>query len=395
MPLVDVMLTQRESSMTGKVIGVAVVIVLHLGGCNSEEKTTSRKQVTSLGNSIRIKPETMPKVRIGTPELIDTADRWQVAGQIGVNEHELLYHVSAYMTGRITKIHAVLGDKVKEGTVLAHISSPQLTKAQLNYLSALSQKRLTEKALERAHGMLEAHVISAAEVDRRQSDFEIAAAELDAAADHLRLLGVDNDVLKKLAAETHIFPSLAITSPKRGVVIERNVTVGQVVEPSDQLFRIADLSSVWVVGAVPEQFVRNVEIGKKVEIFVPALSYARLEGHIVFVADMVNPATRTVEIKTEVENPQRELKPSMLATMYISERPHENLAVPEGAVVREGSRDYVFTTSDNSLFQRIPVNLGPEIRGMRPVLKGLDPQQRIVLEGATSLEIMRQEVPHH
>ena len=130
---------------------------------------------------------------------------------------------------------------------------------------------LTQKAAERAHHLLAADVIAVAEVERRESELEVARAELEAAKDQLRLLGVDSAVLKELSKQGHILPSVTINSSRNGIVIARNVIVGQVVQPADQLFGVADLSSVWVVGDVPEQIARNVRIGQHVEIHVPAL----------------------------------------------------------------------------------------------------------------------------
>jgi cobalt-zinc-cadmium efflux system membrane fusion protein len=325
------------------------------------------------------------RIKIGYPTLVDIADRLEVPSQIAVNEHGLLFHVSTYVTGRIIEIHAMLGDRVEAGAALAHISSPEFTRAQLAYLSASSKTMLAERVAERARQMLEVDVIAAAEVERRESDLQVARAELEAAGDHLRLLGVDSGMLRDLARRGRILPSVAITVPKSGVVIERNINIGQVVQPSDKLFKVADLTSVWAVGAVPEQVARNVQTGQHVEIHVPALGDASFDGLIVFVADTVNPLTRTVELKTEVDNPKRQLKPSMLATMHINDNPHKSLVVPEEAVVREANQDHVFLSLGNNRFLRVPLDLGPEVDNVRPVLRGLTLGQSIVVEGAIAL----------
>jgi cobalt-zinc-cadmium efflux system membrane fusion protein len=159
-----------------------------------------------------------------------------------------------------------------------------------------------------------------------------------------------------------------------------------VVQPADPLFGVADLSSVWVVGDVPEQIARNVRVGQHVEIYVPALGDKSYDGLIVFVADTVNPLTRTVMVRTMVENPQRKLKPDMLATMHVMDTAHKSLVVPETAVVREANRDYVFLAQGNNRFLRVPVELGPEVADMRPVIQGLSAEQNIVVDGAFDLD---------
>jgi cobalt-zinc-cadmium efflux system membrane fusion protein len=197
---------------------------------------------------------------------------------------------------------------------------------------------------------------------------------------------VDSDVLRELANKGHILPSVTINASRKGIIIGRNVVIGQVVQPADQLFQVADLSSVWVVGDVPEQIARNVQVGQHVEIHVPALGDINFDGLIIFVADTVNPLTRTVMVRTMVENSQRRLKPDMLATMHITDNPHRSLAVPETAVVREANRDYVFLSQGNNRFLRIPVELGPEVADVYPILKGLTIDQKIVIDGAFHLD---------
>ena len=373
-----------------KGLGAAVLIAL-LSGCGGGEPSSAPKkeEASSTGhadvNSVTLKPEMAQRVKIGHPTMVDIADKLQVPSQVEVDEYRLV-RVGANVTGRIVDVYAMLGDNVMAGAALARISSPELTQAQLAYLRASSRTTLAEKAAERACHMLSADVIAVAEVERRESELQVSRAELSAAMDQLRLLGMDSTTLGELATKGHILPSVAISVPLGGVVIERNVAIGQVVQPSDQLFRVADLSSVWVVGDVPEQIARNVRVGQHVEIHVPALGDVSLDGLIIFVADTVNPLTRTIMVRTVVENPQRKLKPDMLATMHITDNPHKSLVVPETAVVREANRDYVFLAQGNNRFLRVPVELGPEVADMRPVLKGLGSEQTIVVDGAFHLD---------
>ncbi len=327
----------------------------------------------------------MPRIKIGQPMMMDLADRLEVPSQVEVDE-ERLVRIGSYVTGRIIKLYVTLGDSVNAGAPLARISSPELTQAQLAYLRAASRTVLAQKAAERAHHLLAADVIAVAEVERRESELEVARAELEAAKDQLRLLGVDSAVLKGLAKTGHILPSVTINASRSGIIIERNVIIGQVVQPADQLFQVADLSSVWVVGDVPEQIARNVQVGQHVEIHVPALGDINFDGLIIFVADTVNPTTRTVMVRTMVENSQRKLKPAMLATMHITDTAHKSLVVPETAVVREANRDYVFLAQGDNRFLRVPVELGAEVADMLPVMKGLTIEQNIVVDGAFHLD---------
>lgn len=376
--------------ITMGITGAVIIAALLAAGCGGREEAASPDKETAPQkpedvNSITIRPEMIPRIKIGQPIMVDLADKMQVPSQVEVDE-ERLARIGSYVTGRIVDLYVMLGDNVVAGQPLARLTSPELTQAQLAYLRAVSRTVLTEKAAERARQMLAADVIAVAEVERRESELEVARAELEAAKDQLRLLGVDSAVLKEVAKEGHILPSVTINASRSGTVIARNVIIGQVVQPADPLFGVADLSSVWVVGDVPEQIARNVRVGQHVEIHVPALGDKSYDGLIVFVADTVNPLTRTVMVRTMVENPQRKLKPDMLATMHVMDTAHKSLVVPETAVVRDSNRDYVFLSQGNNQFLRVPVELGPEVASMRPVIQGLSAEQNIVVDGAFDLD---------
>lgn len=365
-------------------------IVFLFSGC---DKSQEKQNVTSPTeekdiNSITVRPELAARLKIGQPTFIDLADKILVPSRVQVDE-ERTAQIGSYVTGRIINMFVILGDYVKAGDRLARITSPDLTQAQLSHLRALSRVIVTQKASERARHLLAADVIPLAEVERRQSELEIAQAELSASTDQLKLFGMGDQELNELKKQGKILPWMDIKATREGYVIARNVIVGQVVQPSDPLFQVADLSHVWVVGDVPEQIARDVRLGQHVEIDVPAIGITNFDGVIIFVSDTINRQTRTVMTRVLVENPERKLKPDMLANMHITDPQHKSLVVPEGAVVRELNQDYVFLKIKPGTFQRVPVKLGPEVANFRPVISGLTSDQKIVMEGAFHLDSER------
>jgi len=371
--------------------GAIVFIALFVVGCGDGEiiilpEEQKEKAVVSKKDifSIQLKPGMTKHLKIGLPVSLELADRLRVPGRIEPDE-EALVRIGANVTGRIVEVNSRLGDEVISGGVLAKISSPEFTEAQLAFLRANSETTLAERASERATQLLLADVIGSAELQRRESELQVLRAEQSAAKDQLRLLGIGSESLDTLKKFGRILPSVEISSPIEGTVIERKVSVGQVVEPSDQLYTVADLSSVWIVGDVPEQSARGVKIDQHVEIYIPALGDVRLIGRIVFVAETVDPETRTVMVRTLVDNEFRALKPAMLARMYITGVQNKKLVIPEGAVVREDNRDHVFIAQGNDRFLLVPVELGEAVGQVRPVLEGLDKDREIVLDGAFHL----------
>ncbi len=372
-----------------KITVIFLIFVTFLAsGCGkeTEQKPTENhvKAETDDANTIFLRPDLRKRVKTGKPFYTDVAKKLTVPGQIKVNELKLV-QVGASFTGRIVEIYAHLGDNVSSGTKLARISSPELTQAQLAYLRANSLAVLAQRAALRAKQLFKEDVISAAELQRRESELQVSNAELSAAKDHLRLLGVDNGAVQDLTKHGQILPSVVITAPRSGTVITRNVALGQVVQPSDQLFTLADLSVLWVVGDVPEHAAHFVEQGQHVEVRVPALGDASFDGTIIFVSDIVNPLTRTVTVRTEVDNPERRLRPDMLASVHIDEHASEHLVIPEGAVVRENNEDHVFVAREDGGFTLTLVKLDPVINQVRPVVGGLEPDQTIIIEGAFHL----------
>ncbi|HBZ29270.1 MAG TPA: efflux RND transporter periplasmic adaptor subunit [Nitrosomonas nitrosa] len=372
---------------------LSLFVLFVLVACDNKEQASPQVdetaqseevEVTDL-NSIVIKPEMMQRVKIGKPMVIDIADRIKVPSQIEIDEQKLV-RIGANVTGRIVEVLAKLGDEVIAWSVLAKIAGPELTQAQLAFLRSNSVMQLAQRAAERAEQLYAADVIGAAELQRRESELQVSRAEFSAAKDQLRILGINDKALTDLLKRGNIMPAVPITTPMSGTVVERNVAIGQVVQPSDRLFTVADLTTVWATGDVPEHIARHVMQGQHVEIQVPALGDISFDGVIIFVADTVNPLTRTVMVRTEVENPERKLKPSMLAKMHITENPHKSLVVPESAVVRDANIDYVFVDQGENRFLRVPVELAQEVNRMRPVLKGLTAERNIILEGAFHLD---------
>lgn len=374
---------------TTLISGAALAAVLFGAGCGRNEPAAPTQPAPAAAPAadpyvISLKPEMVQRLKMAQPQRQTLAKTLQVPSQIEVNEQKR-GRVAASFAGRIVEVHGQVGDRVRAGKALAQIAGPELTQAQLAYLRAHSQAALAERAADRARQLLAADVIGSAELQRRESELSVARAELSAAADQLRILGLGDAALAGLTSRGRISPMVAIRAPKAGVIIERKVNIGQVVQPADPLFTVADLSTVWVIGDVPEQGVRAVSVGQQVEISVPALGEQPLTGRIVYVADTVNPETRTVTVRTLVDNAQRKLKPAMLASMRIKGAQQEHLVVPNAAVVREANRDHVFVALGDGRFRLTPVELDAAVGEVRPVLKGLTAEQTIVVEGAFHL----------
>jgi cobalt-zinc-cadmium efflux system membrane fusion protein len=371
--------THRPTTLTA----LLLCSVLALSAC---KKASVQEASNTQSDAMRvIAPESLQS-QIQVSEVVgqDMSDTLRAAGQIDFDE-QALTRIGASVTGRVTQIQATLGQVVNKGDTLALINSSELSGSQLAYLKARSEKELHRRNMERAKTLFEADVISAAELNRRESEYEIAAAETRAAQDQLRVLGVSPKSIERLGSTGTIDSVASVMATIKGVVVERKIAAGQVVQPSDVLFAVADLSRVWAVAQVPEQQVGQVKVGQAVSIEVPALGHEKLEGKLIYVGQTVNPETRTVLVRTELDNKSGRLKPSMLASMLIESAPVQRLVVPITAVVRQDDTDHVFVELSANSFRLTPVKLAAEQNGQRVVLEGLKPGMRIVSDGAFHL----------
>lgn len=364
------------------VIASSSLVLLACG----EKKTAPNTAVKTTANpmDVTLQPEMANQFKVEKLEVQETTPWIEVAGRIEANDR-LVTRIGASVTGRVTEVLAEVGDRVRSGQALARVASSELTTAQLGYLRAHSAASQAERGVERARQLIQADVIGSAELQRRESELAIARAELRAAGDQLKLMGLYQEAIDKLREQGTLHAHAAVSATLAGVVIERKVSHGQVVQPGDPLFTVADLGNVWVVGALPEQTARLVETGQSVDIEVPALGNRQISGKIVYVGDTVSAETRSVTIRTQVDNSQRDLKPQMLATMRIRGNAQKSLALPSLAVVRENDKDHVYVKLNDQHFRLTPIELGMASGAWRPVLKGLPQGTEIVTDGAFHL----------
>lgn len=373
-------------------LAIAGLISLTLTACGNDEKpatAVAEQAKPELDPSeVMVSPEMASNFKVAAVTQTELASVQEIAGRIEANERKVT-RIGAVVTGRVTEVLAEAGDRVKSGQVLARVASPELTSAQLAYMRASATATLAERSVERARQLIAADVIGSAELQRRESEVQIARAELRAAGDQLKLMGLSGDALTRLRGQGSVAPAAAIAASSAGIVIERQVSQGQVAQPGDPLFTVADLSNVWVVGALPEQMARSVQVGQDVQVDVPALGLTvedpPITGKIIYVGDTVSTQTRTVAIRTQVDNKDLALKPQMLASMRIQGAVEKVLAIPAVAVVRENDKDHVYVKKAENHYRLTPVDLGATSGGQRPVLKGLSEGAEIVVEGAFHL----------
>jgi len=326
-----------------------------------------------------------------TPEYRTRTTVLETTGKVQFNE-EGLVRVHAPVTGRVLEVFARPGDVVEPGARLFALDSADLGSAKSDYAKAVADAERAAAALKLARELFEVKAIAQKEIREADNDDKKAAAERERAASRLRTLGVVRDEqLADIARRADATTTMVVTASRSGVIVERNVSPGQVVAygQSDtpiNLFVIADLSTMWVVADVYEPDVPRVRLGQAVLVTPPCCPNERYEGRVVNIADAVDKETRTLKVRSMVPNRGRSLKAEMFVKVVIGTGSTQVLALPQGAVHREGGATFVLVEHGKDEYERRPVTLGPELDGSVEVREGVTPKDRVVSAGGILLK---------
>lgn len=307
------------------------------------------------------------------------ADYFDIAGRIEADPTRVV-RVYAPVSGRLLAVRVQPADHVTRGQVLAILASSDVAGARSAYRQAQADAEVKHQALERVRLLYENHVNALRDLQQAQADAVIADAALASAAERLTLLGVDSGGASD---------EIAVRAPREGEVTDVGGAPGEYAKSLDNaaaLCTIADLTTVWAVGDVFEKDLANVSVGDSATVVVDAYPGQPRRGRIAAIASTVDTTTRTLKVRVALANPRRLLKPDMFATIRISRPARPVVAVPEAAVVREGTAAYLFVQTAPGHFERRAVTLGRDADGRRiEVTSGLAPGDSIVVRGAELL----------
>ena len=300
--------------------------------------------------------------------------------------------ITTLVRGRVVEVYADLGQEVKANAPLAILYSSELGLAQSAYLKAKAKLHVAEQAFNRAQFLLQEQVIGEAELQRRQAELLSAQAEGNESHDRLKLLGMNDEEFRRLERSRQIRSVVPIVAPFGGRIIGRKLTRGEVVETTENLFVIADLSEVWVLANIPEKdipFVHSVHAsgGTQVDVRINAYPKEVFKGTITYVGDVLDPVTRTMQLRIELPNQDGRLKPEMFSTIRLySESQPDRLAVPEAALQRDQGRTFVFVQRGVNEYEMREVHIGESNGTLTSILGGLNEGEPVVTHGAFVLK---------
>lgn len=323
---------------------------------------------------------------------------------------EAMAHVGSPLPGRVVELRVRLGDVVGKGDVLLVVESPELGEAQSDFLqkrisaqTTVAGVELARNSLDRATRLFEENRgIALDEVQKREVEFKLAQASLQiaqsaaiAAENKLHLLGMDQAAAEKLADTGEVNPRFTILAPLPGRVVEREVTLGELVNPEKEaLIVLADTTTLWVLADVPEARLPEVALGAAAWFKTGAVNGHKHEGAVSYISPMVDPRTRSAQVRVAVKCEHGTLWPGMFVLVEITAAdpahpdPAPVVAVPEGALqtVEGVPSIFVPVPGEPNTFARRSISAGKPVAGLVPVHSGLDEGESFVATGSFILK---------
>ena len=309
-------------------------------------------------------------------------------GSIDFNQ-EMAVQVFTPYQGRIVGLFATVGDEVKKGQTLFTIDSPDLLQAESTLIAAAGVLEFTTRNLARLKQLYTTKAISQRDLEQAVSDQQTAEGNVRAGRDSVRLFGKSEAEIDSIIAKRMADPILVVPSPISGRITARNAAPGLYVQPGNAPapFAVADVSTMWMLANVAETDSPDFKVGQEVKVRIMAFPIRVFDGRISTISSTVDPNTHRVWVRSEVADPQHELRAGMFATFVIrTADPVRAVAIPLDGVVREGDGTMtVWITADRRRFTKRTVRIGLQQDGYRQILEGLQPGELVATEGALFL----------
>ena len=391
---------------------VSAILLMTLGGCSQPAAETEQAEPDAASDPdlIRLDQEAMriARITLGEVEIRKLEEDLRVSGRVTVNQNATA-RVGSFTEGIVVGCCESVGSDVEKGQVLARLHSHEIHDAEASYWESRAEleRRQTElqfaeKFYKRASRLYELKAGSLQKMQEAEAKFrsaetllKIARAGVERADNHLRYLGLTPEQLPEAAdehaaegqgahEEAHL---IEVRSPVAGTIVERTVSTGAVVTPSDSLYVISDLRSLWVIAQVPEQHLSLLRSGLTVEVSVRAYPDKTFPARITTIGDALDPETRTVEVRCELNNPGRQLKTEMFATLTIhTGGSREAVVAPLEALQNVDGEEVLFVPEGEYSFRARRVRVGQHSDSVVEIVSGLQAGEKVVVAGAFRLK---------
>lgn len=343
---------------------------------------------------ITIQPEKLSNAHLNYEMAVPQAgsvmhgDGVRTTGTVEANAYKIV-PVLPVTGGVVRQVNFELGDKVRAGQPMATIFSTDLVDGQTALLSVLAEIEQHDQRYNRTSQLVEIGAASREEFEQVKAEHKIQEARLNAARQRLALYGMKKKQIDELENNSQMSALLAVEAPASGTLLSRSVNTGEVVAMGKELFRIGDLSVVWVIGQIYEKDFAATRIGTPAIITAPAYPGKTFTGRVSYIDPRVEPQMRTAQVRIEVGNPAEMLKLGMFVDVILGGATHQTtggkavVSIPRAAVQMIGGKQVVYVpTNQPGAFVQREVSAGSEAGGLVPIYSGLVAGERVVTEGS-------------
>jgi cobalt-zinc-cadmium efflux system membrane fusion protein len=373
---------RRLAALTA-VLAITIVLV-SCQGAGSNAAANTNNATSNNAELFTIPADQMSHVQVLTVQPGTLTRSLRLTGAVAYNSFRTT-PVITQVSGPVSRVAVVPGQKVSQGEPMLYVASPDYSQLRTNYLKAKDAYALAQKGYARAQDLYQHHAIAEQNVEQAESVEVQAGGDLASAQAALKVMGIsDPDALVKAPPSFEV----PVKAPIGGLVVEQDVSVGQVIQPgTTQCFMISDISTVWVLVNVYQKDLPYVRVGDTVAIQTDTYS-EEFHGRIAYVAASLDPATRTLQARIETPNRGDKLKKDMYVVATVNAGTiRDAIALPDAAVLRDTeNQPFVYVAASSNQFGRRSVTLGESLSGQTQITSGLKAGDRVVGNGSLFLQ---------
>lgn len=368
----------------------AIALISWLSGCggNGETKAEKKEPVKAKDHKDRVvlSPEAMKNagIKVITLNAESLPDTIRATANIAHNQ-DRSFHVTPRVRGRVVEVYASIGSAVSVGSSLALLDSTELGEARAEHAKAVALLDLAKSNVEREKRLFEQKISPQKDLLAAQAEERRAEVEVRMLHEKLRLYGLSDGEING----SNDTPSrYMVRAPGPGIVLEKEITQGEVIEAGKKVFTISDLSTVWVLLNIYEKDLAKVRRGTSVKIQTESYPGESFAGKVAYIGDVLDPQNRTVSLRVEVPNPNRRLKPGMFATAEVvtGGASAKGIVIPSSAIQKIEGKPAAFIRQNDGSFAKRDLDLGKEMGGRVEVKSGLTEGEQLVVEGSFALK---------
>ena len=372
---------------TARAVAACVALTASIAGCTSKSAADSAAAAAK-PTAFTVTAEQRARFKLVTVGITTFLPTLEVTGTVAFDgDHST--QVLSPISGPVTRLLVFPGALVSAGQALATVSSPDFASAVAGFRKAQEAARNTQRILSRNEQLFQNDALARSDLDQSRADAVSAAADLDAAAQQLRSLGVDDAVIASIRDGRQATPvEGAIRSPISGTVVEKLINPGQLLAAgTTPAFTVAHLGTMWVLANVFERDLQLVAAGNSVDIATDALREP-VHGRVQYVSAIVDPGTKATTVRVVADNRAQALKRDMFVRVSIhSSRTHSGLLVPSAALLRDDDNlPFVFVTVADGSFARRRVQVGFRVGDQYEITTGLKAGEQVVADGALFIQ---------